>query len=513
MEMNLLKVLAAVSSMTLISRILGFVRDALIARVFGAGIATDAFFTAFKLPNLLRRVFAEGAFSQAFVPVLAEYKNQRGEQETRHLLANVSGLLALALSIVTVIGILAAPWIIYATAPGFTASAEKFDLTVKLLQITFPYILFISLASLAGSVLNTYNQFSIPAFTPTLLNLSFIGCSLFLAPHFNPPVLALAWAVFIGGVLQLGFQLPYLVKIGMLPKPRLSRRDPGVRRILTKMGPAIFGVSVGQISLVINTIFASFLVSGSVSWMYYADRLMEFPTGILGVALGTILLPSLAKHHSNNATEEYSRLLDWGLRLSLLLALPSAAALAVLSGPLIATLFQYGKFGPHDLEMTRQALIAYSIGLLGLIQVKILAPGFYARQNVRTPVKIAVISLLATQAMNLLFIWHLRHAGLALAIGLGSCINAALLYRGLRKQGIYTPQPGWPAFGGKIVLATLGMCAVLWYATSWAGPFTLGGLAERALKLALIILPGTLTYFAILLALGIRPQQFMRREK
>ncbi len=511
--MNLLKALATVSSMTLISRILGFVRDALIARVFGAGFATDAFFTAFKLPNLLRRVFAEGAFSQAFVPVLAEYKNQRGEQETRHLLANVSGLLALALSIVTVIGILAAPWIIYVTAPGFAASAEKFDLTVKLLQITFPYILFISLASLAGSILNTYNQFSIPAFTPTLLNLSFIGCSLFLTPYFNPPALALAWAVFIGGLLQLGFQLPYLVKIGMLPRPRLSWRDPGVRRILTKMGPAIFGVSVGQISLVINTIFASFLVSGSVSWMYYADRLMEFPTGILGVALGTILLPSLAKHHSNNATEEYSRLLDWGLRLSFLLAVPAAAALAVLSGPLIATLFQYGKFGPHDLEMTRQALIAYSVGLLGLIQVKILAPGFYARQNVRTPVKIAVVSLLATQAMNLLFIWHLRHAGLALAIGLGSCINAALLYRGLRRHGIYTPQHGWPAFGSKIALATLGMCAVLWYATSWAGSFTQGGLAERALKLALIILPGILTYFATLLALGVRPRQFMRREK
>ncbi|MDQ5887911.1 MAG: putative peptidoglycan lipid flippase, partial [Pseudomonadota bacterium] len=337
--MNLLKALAAVSSMTLVSRVLGFIRDAIVARVFGAGFATDAFFTAFKLPNLLRRIFAEGAFSQAFVPILAEYKNQRGEQETRTLLANVTGVLAIALTLVTLLGIIAAPWIIYVTAPGFAASPAKFDLTVQLLRITFPYILFISLASLAGSVLNTYSQFSIPAFTPTLLNISFIACSLLLAPYFQPPVLVLAWAVFIGGILQLGFQLPYLARIGMLPRPQFNWRDSGVRRILSKMGPAIFGVSASQISLVINTIFASFLISGSVSWMYYADRLMEFPTGILGVALGTILLPSLAKHHADKSSNEYSRLLDWGLRLSVLLSLPAAAALAVLSGPLIATLF------------------------------------------------------------------------------------------------------------------------------------------------------------------------------
>ncbi len=511
--MNLLKALAAVSSMTLLSRVLGFIRDAIIARVFGAGFATDAFFTAFKLPNLLRRIFAEGAFSQAFVPVLAEYKNQRSEQETRLLLDHVSGILALALAIVTTLGIIAAPWVIYATAPGFAASAEKFDLTVQLLRITFPYILFISLASLAGSILNTYNQFSIPAFTPTLLNISFIACSLLLAPYFHPPVLALAWAVFIGGILQLGFQLPYLAKIRMLPRPRLDWSDPGVRRIMTKMGPAIFGVSVGQISLVINTIIASFLVSGSVSWMYYADRLMEFPTGILGVALGTILLPSLSKHHSNNSNEEYSRLLDWGLRLSFLLSLPASAALAVLSGPLIATLFQYGKFGIHDLQMTQQALIAYSIGLMGLIQVKILAPGFYARQNVKTPVKIAVISLLATQAMNLLFIWQLRHAGLALSIGLGSCINATLLYLSLRRHGIYSPQPGWGAFMLKTALATLLMCAALWWAADWAGPWHNGGLTYRSLKLFGVIIPGVAIYFGALAALGFRPQHFMRREQ
>ena len=510
--MNLLKALAAVSSMTLVSRVLGFIRDAIVARVFGAGFATDAFFTAFKLPNLLRRIFAEGAFSQAFVPILAEYKNQRGEQETHALLANVSGVLAVALTAVTIIGIIAAPWIIYATAPGFAASQAKFDLTVQLLRITFPYILFISLASLAGSVLNTYSQFSIPAFTPTLLNISFIACSLFAAPYFQPPVLVLAWAVFIGGILQLGFQLPYLAKIGMLPRPQFNWRDNGVRRILRKMGPAIFGVSASQISLVINTIFASFLVSGSVSWMYYADRLMEFPTGILGVALGTILLPSLAKHHADKSGDEYSRLLDWGLRLSVLLSLPAAAALAALSGPLIATLFQYGKFDSHDLLMTQQALIAYSIGLMGLIQVKILAPGFYARQDVKTPVRIGIFSLLCTQAMNLLFIWQLRHAGLALAIGLGSVINAGLLYLALRRQQIYTPLPGWRPFLFKVVLATLLMSLSLWLCADWVGRWNQDGMLLRSARLTGVIIIGVAVYFGTLLAAGIRPRDFVRRE-
>lgn len=511
-HMNLLKVLATVSSMTLVSRILGFARDAIIARVFGAGVATDAFFTAFKLPNLLRRIFAEGAFSQAFVPILAEYKTREGHDQTRALLANVAGLLSLSLLAVTIIGILAAPWIIYATAPGFASVPEKFDLTVQLLRITFPYILFISLASLAGSVLNTYQRFSIPAFTPTLLNLSFIGCSLLLAPHFSPPVLVLAWAVFVGGILQLAFQLPSLVRIGMLPRPRFNWKDSGVRRILGRMGPAIFGVSVGQISLVINTIIASFLVSGSVSWMYYADRLMEFPTGVLGVALGTILLPSLSKHYSTQSTEAYSRLLDWGLRLSLLLSLPAAAALAVLSEPLIATLFQYGKFSTNDLEMTQQALIAYSIGLIGLIQVKILAPGFYARQNVKTPVKIAILSLAVTQGMNLLFVWHLQHAGLALAIGLGSCINAGLLYNALRRDGIYSPLPGWKAFLLKITGAAVFMCLVLWLTAGQMGSWQSGTMPLRLARLSLVVTAGAGSYFLLLGLMGLRPRQFMRRE-
>ncbi len=509
--MNLLKTLATVSSMTMVSRLLGFVRDALVARTFGAGFATDAFFVAFKLPNLLRRVFAEGAFSQAFVPVLAEYKEKHGEEATRALLANVTGVLMLALAVVTIVGMLAAPWVIYLSAPGFAATADKFSLTVDLLRVTFPYILLISLASLASSVLNTWRQFSIPALTPTLLNVSFILFATVLAPYFDPPVMALAWAVCVGGVLQLAFQLPYLAKIKMLPWPRFSLADSGVRRILRNMGPAIFGVSIGQISLVINTIFASFLVSGSVSWMYYADRLMEFPTGVLGVALGTILLPSLSRHAATDANTEFSALLDWGIRLSLLLALPSAVGLAVLSEPLIATLFGYGKFNAHDIAMTQQALIAYAIGLVGLILVKVLAPGFYARQNIKTPVKIALFTLLMTQLMNLALITPLRHAGLALAIGLGACLNAGLLWFQLRRQGIYHPQAGWGRFAAKLFVAVGVMGATLLALLSHLPVDWTGAAWQRAAWLSGLVSVGIAVYFGALFALGFRLQDFRRR--
>ncbi len=360
-------------------------------------------------------------------------------------------MLALALAVVTLIGIAAAPLIVYVSAPGFAATPDKFALTVELLRITFPYIFFISLVSLAGGILNTYSRFSVPALTPALLNLTFIGFALWAAPYFDPPVKALAWAVFCGGVVQLAFQVPFLLRLKLLPRFRLDFKDAGVWRVVRQMGPAVFGVSIGQLSLLINTIFASFLAAGSVSWLYYADRLMEFPTGLLGVALGTILLPSLAKHYADASPDEYSKLLDWGLRLTLMLALPAAAALAVLAVPLIATLFHYGQFSAHDVMMTRNALVAYSVGLLGLILVKVLAPGFYARQNIRTPVRIAIVALVATQAMNFAFMGWLQHAGLALAIGLGACLNAGLLYHKLRQFGIYSPRPGWTLFALKIV--------------------------------------------------------------
>jgi len=509
--MNLLKTLAAVSSMTLISRILGFVRDLVIARVFGAGLATDAFFVAFKLPNLLRRLFAEGAFAQAFVPILAEYKNRRGEQETRLLVDHVSGVLALALFVATLIGVLAAPLIIYVTAPGFAATPGKFELTVDLLRITFPYIFFISLTALAGGILNTYSRFSVPAFTPVLLNLSFIGFALWGAPYFDPPVTALAWAVFAGGIAQLALQVPFLVRVGLLPRFKLDLKDEGMWRILRQMGPAVFGVSISQVSLVINVIFASFLVSGSVSWLYYADRLMEFPIGLLGVALGTILLPSLARHHAERSTQAYSELLDWGMRLTLLLAAPAAVALALLAVPLVATLFHYGAFGAEDVYATRRAVIAYSVGLIGLVMVKVLAPGFYARQDIKTPVRIAIITLGLTQLMNLAFIWPFKHAGLALAIGLGACINAALLLRGLLRRDIYRPQAGWPVFVLKLAIAVYIMAAVLWVASGTDASWLAMGAAARAGHLTGVVLLGAVTYFAALWLLGFRTADFSKR--
>ncbi len=509
--MSLLKSLFTVSGMTLISRILGFARDAVIARVFGAGPATDAFFVAFRLPNLLRRVFGEGAFSQAFVPLLAEYKTARGEADTRLLVDHVSALLALVLVAVTALGVIAAPAVVYLSAPGFADSAEKFQITVQLLRITFPYILFISLVSLAGGILNTYGRFAIPAFTPTLLNVSFILFAALLAPWFHPPVLALAWAVFFGGILQLLFQVPYLKRLGLLPRFRLDLRDPGVWRVLRLMGPAIFGVSISQISLLINTMFASYLKDGSVSWLYYADRLMEFPTGILGVALGTILLPSLSRTHAAADGAEFSRLLDWGLRLTLLLALPAALGLALLATPLVATLFQHGAFGARDVAFTAQALSAYSVGLVGLILVKVLAPGFYARQDIRTPVRIGILTLLLTQGMNLAFVGPLGHAGLALAIGLGACLNAGLLFFKLRAQDAYRPEPGWRGFGLRLGVALLGMGLAIWAvrapAVFWAQASTLA----RTLHLSLLVCLGGGVYFLVLWAAGIRPADFVKR--
>ena len=512
--MNLLKSLAAVSSMTMLSRVLGFVRDTIIARTFGAGVASDAFVVAFKLPNLLRRIFAEGAFSQAFVPILAEYKTQQGDEAARTFLAYVTGLLTLVLALVTFIGILAAPWIVWASAPGFADEAERFELTTDLLRVTFPYILLISLSSLAGAVLNTWNRFSVPAFVPTLLNISMIVFALFLTPYFDPPIMALGWAVLVGGLAQLLFQLPHLRKIGMLVLPRLNLRDTGVWRVVKQMGPAIFGVSVSQISLIINTVFASFLVAGSVSWMYYADRLMELPAGVLGVALGTILLPALSKTHAGASREDYSRLLDWGLRLCLVLALPSAVALAIISEPLIASLFQYGKFTAADTLMTQRALIAYSLGLVGIILVKILAPAFYAQQNIKTPVRIGLVTLLATQAMNVLFIFviPLAHAGLALAIGLAACLNAGLLYWQLRKRDMFQPQPGWALFLGKLLLALLAMVAVLLLAMQQLPAWADGSMLWRLVRLGGLVGLGLLAYLAVLALLGFRLRDFARRS-
>jgi putative peptidoglycan lipid II flippase len=510
--MNLLKSLATISGLTLVSRILAFARDMLIAGIFGASVANDAYILATRLPNLLRRLFAEGAFSQAFVPIFGEFRNRRGHDETKLLVDHVTTMLAIILFVVTLIGIIAAPILVYITAPGFIKDAAKFDLTVQMLRITSPYIFFISLVAVAAGILNTYNKFWVPAFAPILLNICLIGGALWFTPYFEQPVMGLAWAWFIAGFVQLAFQVPFLKKIGMLPNIRFSLKDEGMWRVIKQMGPAVFGVSIGQISLIINTIFASFLVTGSVTWLYYADRLMEFPAGLLGAALGTILLPSLSKCHANNNTVEYSRLLDWGLRLTIMLTLPAALALGMIAVPLLATFFQHGAFVAHDVLMTSRALIGYSVGLIGLILVKILAPGFYARQDIKTPVKIGIVTLLATQAMNALFIGWIQHAGLALSIGLGACLNSAILFYYLRKHGIYQPEPGWAKFFVKVGIAVAALAITLWFGMGTEQSWLTGSGWLRVLRLSALVAGGVVVYFAVLAALGFRPKDFSKRS-
>ena len=511
--MNLLKAAASVSAMTFLSRITGLIREIIGFNLFGAGAAMDAFQVAWRIPNLLRRLFAEGAFSQAFVPAFAEYKSTRNLTEVKQLADHVASLLALALFVVTVIGVIAAPLLVYLTASGFSADAAKFDLTVQLVRITFPYIFFISLVALAAGILNSFSAFKTPAFTPVLLNLSVIAAAVGLAPRVNPPILALAIGTLVGGVVQLAFQVPALRRVGMLPRLSFSawrfRKDAGVVRILGLMAPAILGVSVAQISLLLNTQIASFLQTGSVSWLTAADRLMEFPSALLGVALGTVLLPSLVKSHAQQNPQEFSRLLDWGLRVTLLLTLPAALGLALLATPLIATILQHGRFSANDVLMSRAALVAYSLGLTGIILVKILAPGFYARQNVKTPVKIGIATLLVTQVFNMIFVPFFAHAGLALSIGLGACVNAGLLYLFMRRQGIFTPQPEWLVFLLKLAVALYMMGGALWWAsgaeTQW---LTLDTMA-KCIRLSWVIALGAAVYFTALWAMGIRARDFL----
>ena len=509
--MNLLKAAASVSAMTLLSRITGFARDTLIAVFFGAGALTDAFFVAFRIPNLLRRLFAEGAFAQAFVPILGEYRSKQGDDATRRLAGAVLGYLSFWLAIVTAIGVVAAPLLVYAIGSGFAKDAARFDLAATMLRICFPYILFVSLVAFASGILNTYGRFKGPAFTPVLLNLCFIAAIVLVSPRLEQPILALAWAVFFGGLAQLLFQVPFLRHIGMLVPPRWDPKDAGVRRILALMGPAILGVSAAQISLIINTNIASWLTPGSVSWLYYADRLMEFPSALLGVALGTVLLPSLVKHHQAEDPAAYSRLLDWGLRVTLLLAAPAAVALGLLAIPLVTTLFWHGDvFTQHDAVMTRNALIGYAAGLVGLILVKVLAPGFYARQDVRTPVRIAIASLIATQLLNLALVPWLDHAGLALAISLGACINAGVLWLLIVRSGIHRPEPGWAAFLLKLAIALYLMGGAIWYSMGREASWFEIAAAARALKLAWVIAAGITAYFGSLALMGLRLRDFAR---
>jgi putative peptidoglycan lipid II flippase len=506
MTKALLKASSIVSGMTFISRILGFVRDMVYAQLFGAGTATDAFFVAFKIPNLMRRLFAEGGFALAFVPVFSQYKTQRSPQQQQDLLDTVAGTLGIILFAVTVVGVVAAPLLIMLFAPGFTADQSKYDLTVSLLRITFPYLLFISLTGFAGGILNSYGRFAVPAITPVILNICLITSAIWVAPYLEQPVMALAWGVFVAGVAQLLLQIPALIAIKQLPKPRWGWRSEGVQRVFKLMIPTLFGSSVAQINLLFDTLLASLLVEGSVSWLYYSDRLVGFPLGLFGVTLGVVILPSLSQKHAATSTQEFSQTLDWALRWALLIGLPATLALMLLAGPLLATLFQYGEFTAQDVGMASYSLMAYAVGLLAFMVIKVLNPGFYARQDTRTPVKIGVIAMTVNMILNVILIFPLAHAGLALATSLSSCLNAGLLLYLLRRRNIYQPGRGWLAFLIRLLLATSLMGGWLWIGLEGLTEWVTANAQERILHLTWLIIGGFAAYLIAIILVGIRPR-------
>ena len=518
--MSLLKSASTVSAWTLASRVTGLLRETLMAALFGASALTDAFNVAFRIPNLFRRMFAEGAFSQAFVPVLAASKAKDGDVATKVLIDQVATLLAWAMLLVCITGVLLAPWMVWAMASGLPAAG--FDAAVWMTRFMFPYIGCMSMVALSSGILNTYKRFAIPAATPVLLNVSTIAAAWWLSPWFGArgiePIYAMAIGVMAGGVLQLALQIPALAALGLLPRlglglsaMRAAWNDPGTRTILRLMGPALLGVSVAQISLLINTQIASHLVVGSVSWLSYADRLMEFPTALLGVALGVALMPRLAAARATADTEDYSALLDWGLRIVVLLATPCAVALLVFAQPLVAVLFHYRAFTAFDVQQTALALTGWGVGLVGLVAIKVLAPGYYASQDVKTPVRIAVLVLIITQLLNWALVPYFRHAALSLSISLGALLNAWWLMRGLKARGSYRPQPGWWRFALQVVPA----CVLLGLYLRWAGQAfnwldMPGGVLQRALYVALTLMGAVALYGVSVMALGLKPRQFLR---
>ena len=505
------------------SRITGLVRELLIASAFGASALTDAFNVAFRIPNLFRRLFAEGAFSQAFVPVLAASKAENGEAATQTVINHVATLLAWALLLLSLLGVLAAPYLVWAMASGLQQQVEAYAAAVQMTRWMFPYIGFMSMVALSAGILNTWKQFAIPAATPVLLNLAMVGASAVLAPWLAlqgiQAVYALPVGVMLGGLLQLGIQIPALSRLGLLPRIGLTWRairqaasDPASRQIAALMLPALLGVGVAQISLLINTQIASHLAPGSVSWLTYADRLMEFPTAILGVALGAVLMPQLAAARAKGDQAEYAAMLDWGLRLVVLLALPCAAALLTFSQPLVSVLYHYGAFTNKDVQQTTLALSGYGVGLLGLVAIKVLAPGFYASQDIKTPVKIAVMVLCFTQLLNFVLVPYLAHAGLALSIGLGALLNAAWLLVGLIRKGRYKPLPGWGLFGLRVVLASVLLALFLSFASGHLDWLALRQhVGWRLAAMAIVLAASAILYFGSLRLSGLRLQTFVRR--
>ncbi|HEY1774195.1 MAG TPA: murein biosynthesis integral membrane protein MurJ [Gammaproteobacteria bacterium] len=511
MSRQLFKATSLVGGMTLISRILGFARDMVLARYFGAGLVTDAFTQAFKIPNFGRRTFGEGAFSLAFVPILSEYKATRSHEEVKLLTDRVAGSLGLILFIITVIGVVGAPVVMWAFAPGFTGEPDKYALAVRMLRLTFPYLMFISLTAMAGGILNTYGRFWVPAFTPVLLNIVMILAMVWLSPHLAEPGMALAWGVFIAGLVQLAFQIPFLMRLRLLPRPRFGETHEAVSRIMKLMLPAVFGSSAQQVNLVVDSVIASFLVTGSISWLYFADRMLEFPLGVFSIALGTVILPHLAQHHALKNMSGFSATMDWALRLTAVVVIPAAVGFTAFSGPLVATLFQYGEFDAHSTLMVTWALTTYSLGLISFTLVKVLVPGFYSRQDSKTPVRTGLISVVSNFMLNMLITvpwvragWIAPHAGLALSTSIASFINAWLLYRHLRKAGVYTPTLGWGKLLLRVMAANVVMGGMLLIfggnLAVWEGRAALHRFAWLAIWLALAVA----AYFGALFAVGFR---------
>jgi putative peptidoglycan lipid II flippase len=503
--------------MTLLSRIFGLLRDITLATFFGASGGTDAFLVAFKIPNFMRRLFGEGAFSLAFVPVFAEYKEKRSREALKDLVDHVAGTLGGFLLLLSTLGMLGAPLLVYIFAPGFSDRPDQMLLTADLLRITFPYIFFIALVAFCSGILNSFHQFAIPAFTPVLLNLSLIASVFFLAPHFEQPLMALAWGVAIAGIVQLLLQFPFLIRLGMMPRPRFRRGHEGVKKILRLMIPTIFGSSVAQINLLLDTVIASFLITGSVTWLYYSDRLLEFPLGVLGIAVATVILPTLSQQHARESTGEFNQTLNWALRLVAIITIPSCIGLFVLAGPILATLFEYGKFTANDTYYASLSLMAYMLGLPALIAVKILAPGYYARQDTRTPVKIGIIAMVANMIMNIVFVVALvtqdyaaPHIGLAMATSASAYINAMLLYSGLRERDVLTPEAGWSGWLFRIIIATTGMAAVAIWLTPGASDWSSWPLMDRLFNLGTIICIAAACYFVLLWLQGVRLQHLKR---
>ena len=504
-----------VGGMTLISRILGLLRDVVFARYFGAGLLMDAFLVANRIPNMLRRFFAEGAFSAGFVPVMARYREQHDHDDAREFIDSVSGTFGIVLFVVTLAGVIAAPLLVLLVAPGFVGEGGDFDLAALMLRFTFPYLFFVSLTAFAGGILNTYGRFAVPAFTPVLLNIVLIAAAVWLSPRLEQPIMALAYAVFVAGIVQLLFQLPFLARIGALPRPKWAPRHAGVRRAFKLMVPAIFGSSAAQINVLLGGIIASLLPVGSISYLYFSDRLMEFPLGIFGIALGTVTLPYLSRLWAREDKKTFSRTLDWSLKLAVLIAVPAAIGLFELADPLVAALFFGGVFDEHSVRMTALALRAYAAGLIGFSLVKILAPAYFAREDTRTPVRIALVALLVNLVLSIALAWYLSttgfaapHAGLAAATSVAATLNAVLLYRGLRRAQVLVHASGWPALLARVAVANGVMYASLvqlyrplewWIAASFAG---------RVLWLAITVGISVTAYFATLLLIGTRLSHF-----